>query len=95
MKHNLKELIHINNIEIQKPNRFKDFLHKICSKFENFLFDIFLKIPEKYIPAFAMSWMEEYTTKRISDLEQQIVRNRWKEVELKEAVDSLQNRQQS
>ena len=42
-----------------------------------------------------MSWMEQYTTKRISDLEQQIVRNRWKEVELKEAVDSLQNRQQS
>ena len=42
-----------------------------------------------------MSWMEQYTTKRISDLKKQIVRNRWKEVELKEAVDSLQNRQQS
>lgn len=77
------------NIEIQKHNRFKDTLHKIHNKTEDILFHIFLKIPEKYIPASFMKWMENYTNKRVSELQQQLVRNRWHTIELEKAVDNI------
>ena len=88
-----KELIHIK-IEIQKPNRFKDFLHKIFNRLENFIFALFQRIPEKFMPSFLMNWMEHYTNKRIADLQQQIIRNRWYNVELEKAVDKIHNKQQ-
>lgn len=53
------------------------------------------KIPEKFIPACLMNWMEHYTNKRISELKQQIIRNRWHTVELEKVVDNIHNRQQS
>ncbi|RHR73582.1 hypothetical protein DWW50_03555 [Eubacterium sp. AF15-50] len=83
------------NIEIQKPNRFKDLLHEIFNKSEDILFSIIQKIPEKFIPACLMNWMEHYTNKRISELKQQIIRNRWHTVELEKVVDNIHNRQQS
>lgn len=81
-------------IEIQKPNRFKDLLHKIFNRLENFIFALFQRIPEKFMPSFLMNWMEHYTYKRIADLQQQIIRNRWYNVELEKAVDKIHNKQQ-
>lgn len=88
-----KELIYIN-IEIQKPNRFKDLLHKIFNRLENLMFSIIQKLPEKMIPRSVMNWMEHYTTKRLSELKQQIIRNRWHTIELEKVVDNIHNRQQ-
>ena len=81
-------------IEIQKPNRFKDLLHKIFNKSEDMLFSIIQKIPEKFIPACLMTWIEHYTNKRISELKQQIIRKRWQTIELEKAVDNIHQRQQ-
>lgn len=64
------------NIEIQKPNRFKDLLHKIFNRLEDLMFSIIQKLPEKMIPHSVMNWMEHYTNKRLSELKQQIIRNR-------------------
>ena len=89
-----KELVYIY-IEIQKPNRFKDLLHKIFNKSEDMLFSIIQKIPEKFIPACLMTWIEHYTNKRISELKQQIIRKRWQTIELEKAVDNIHQRQQS
>ena len=38
--------------------------------------------------------MEHYTNKRIADLQQQIIRNRWYNVELEKAVHNIHNKQQ-
>ena len=82
------------NIEIQKPTRFKDLLHKIFNRLEDLMFSIIQKLPEKMIPHFLMDWMEHYTNKRLSELKQQIIRNRWHTIELEKVVDNIHNRQQ-
>ena len=70
------------NIEIQKPNRFKDLLHKIFNRLENLMFSIIQKLPEKMIPHSLMNWMERYTDKRLAELKQQIIRDQWKKIAL-------------
>ena len=82
------------NIEIQKPNRFKDLLHKIYDRLEDLIFTIIQKIPEKHIPSFLMNWMERYTNKRLSELQSQIIRKRWQTIELEKAVDKIRSKQQ-
>ena len=82
------------NIEIQKPNRIKDLLHKIFNRLEDLMFSIIQKLPEKMIPHSVMNWMEHYTNKRLSALKQQIIRNRWHTIELEKVVDNIHNRQQ-
>ena len=81
-------------IQIQKPNRFKDILHKIYNHLENFVFAFIQKIPEKYIPSSLMNRMEHYTNKRLAELQSQIIRNRWHTIELEKAVDKIHNKQQ-
>ena len=81
-------------IEIQKPNRFKELLHKIFNRLEDLMFSIIQRLPEKMIPHSVMNWMEHYTNKRLSELKQQIIRNRWHTIELEKVVDNIHNRQQ-
>ena len=82
------------NIEIQKPNRFKDLLHKIFNRLEDLMFSIIQKLPEKMIPHSLMNWMERYTNKRLSELQSQIIRKRWQTIELEKAVDKIHSMQQ-
>ena len=82
-------------IEIKKPNRFKDLIHKIYNRLEDLLFAIIQKIPEKHIPSFLMNWLEHYTNKRLSELQSQIIRKRWQTIELEKAIDNIRKRQQS
>ena len=81
-------------IEIQKPNCFKDMLHKIHSKSEDLLLFIVQKTPEKMIPGFLVKWMESYTTKRLATLKQEIIRKRWQTMELEKTVDNIHQGQQ-
>lgn len=81
-------------IELQKPNRFKDLLHKIHDHLEDLIFAIIQKIPEKYLTSSFMNWMEHYTNKRLSELQSQIIRKRWQTIELEKAVDKIRDRQQ-
>lgn len=83
------------NIEIKKQNRLKEFFHKLHSKSEDILFSIIQKLPDKLIPSALMNWMERYTDKRIAELNQQIIRDRWHTIELEKAVNKIQTRQQS
>ena len=83
------------NIEIQKPNRFKDLLHKIFNRLEDLMFSIIQKLPEKMITHSVMNCMEHYTNKRLSELKQDVIRKRWQTIELQKAVDNIHNQQQS
>ena len=82
-------------IEIKNPNRFKDLIHKIYNRLEDLLFVIIQKIPEKHMPSLLMNWLVHYTNKRLSELQNQIIRKRWQTIELEKAVDNIRKRQQS
>ena len=83
---------HIKNIEIYKTNHFKIALHKIHSKFEDLLFSIIQRIPERMIPTCLMNWVEKYTSKRIYELKQQIIRDRWHSAELEHVIKDIHNK---
>lgn len=79
-------------IEIKKQNRFKDFSHKIFNRLEDFLFNLFEKMPEKIIPTCLMTWMKHYTDKRIAELQHQIIRSKWQSMGLEKAVNNIHSR---
>ena len=72
---------------------FRQKLHKIHYNIEETGFNLFQKIPEKYMPACIINWMDKYTSKRLTELKQQITRIKWQTMELEKAVENLHNRQ--
>lgn len=84
----------IIDIEIKKPNHLKEFFQKIFSKVENLLFEIILKLPDRFIPSALMNWLDRYTRKRINQLKQQNIKQTWRNLYLQSAVDDITNRQQ-
>lgn len=85
-----KGVVHIK-IEIEKHNCFKDLVHKIFDWSEDLMLSVFEKLPETMIPQFLMNWMEKYTNKRISELQQQIVHDRWNTIELEKVAEQIRN----
>ena len=82
------------DIEIKKRSFIKDFFHKQHSKLEDLFFKIIMKLPDRFIPSSLMDWLDRYTTKRINQLKQQNIKQTWKSVYLKKAVDEISSRQQ-
>jgi len=83
------------NIEIEKPNHFRNALHRLHSKLEDMMFSIIQKLPDRFLSNFLMSWMDKYTTKRINQLKQQNIKQTWKNLYLQKAVDDISKKQQS
>lgn len=83
-----RELIKID-IELKERNRVKEFFQKLHSKAEDILFTIISKIPEKLIPSPIMNWLDRYMDKRISELKQQIIKQRWQHDSLEKAVSHI------
>lgn len=81
------------NIEIQKPNHLKNAFHKIYNRFENLMFSIIQKLPDRLIPNFLLEWLDKYTTKRINQLKQQNIKHTWKNIYLESALEEISNRQ--
>lgn len=59
------------------------------------LFSIISKLPERFIPSPLMNWLDWYTTKRISQLQQQIIKQRWQQDTLEKAVDEIRTKKQA
>lgn len=83
-----REMITIE-IEIKDRNRVKEFFQKLHSKAEDILFTIISKIPEKLIPSPIMNWLDRYMDKRIGELKQQIIKQRWQHDSLEKAVSDI------
>lgn len=90
---NFLEVILID-IEIKRRSIVKKFLRKLHSKSEDLFFKIIMKVPEKLIPSSVMGWLDRYTTKRINQLKQESIKNKWRNLYLQSAVDDISNRQQ-
>ena len=59
------------------------------------LFSIVSKLPERFIPSPLMNGLDRYTTKRISQLQQQIIKQRWQQDTLEKAVDEIRTKKQA
>ena len=94
-KNILRELITINNIELKKPNRLKEFFHRCYNRIEDILFFIISKLPEKFIPEPLMLFMDKYTSKRIAELKHQLIKNNWRTVALEKVVVDISKVQRS
>ena len=89
-----KELI-IIDIQIKKHNRIQTFFIRFFNRLEDLIFTIFQKTPEPLIPSFLMNWMDKYTKKRLHELEQAVIRQKWRKAQLEKAVAEIHDRQQN
>lgn len=85
----------IINIELKPRNKFETFLHETYDKLEDIVFDIILKVPERFIPSFLMKHIEHYIDKRTQALQQQIIKQRWQQVALEQAVSDIRNKKKA
>ncbi|MBQ2882710.1 MAG: hypothetical protein IJE43_02900 [Alphaproteobacteria bacterium] len=77
------------NIEIKNRSRLKEFSDKLFSRLEDMMFDIILKVPQKFIPSSVMKWLDSYTDKRIQELKQQSIRQSWENMYLEKALEEI------
>jgi len=85
----------IIDIEIKERSQTKVFFHKPYNRLEDLLFKLIMKLPDNIIPSSLMEWLDRYTTKRINQLKQQNIKQTWKNLYLKKAVDDISKKQQS
>ena len=85
----------IINIELKPRNKFETFLHETYDKLEDIVFDIIIKVPERFIPSFLMKHIEHYIDKRTQALQQQIIKQRWQQVALEQAVSDIRNKKKA
>ena len=77
------------NIELKNQNIFRRIYNKLRNKSEGFLFALIQRLPEHFIPASLMNWMDRYTDKRIAELQRQLIKDNWTNVELQKAVEQI------
>lgn len=82
------------NIDLKPRNKIAELLYKLISKLEDALLSLALFITNCWQPKFLMDWLDHYTSRRISQLHAEQVKNNWKTVGLQEAVKQIRSRQQ-
>lgn len=85
----------IINIELKPRNKLKEIFHELCDKLEDSIFNIVIKIPECFIPPFIMKNIEHYIEKRTQELEHQIIKQRWQQLALEQAVADIRDKKKA
>lgn len=62
------------------------------SRIEDLMFSILMRLPDRFMTPTLMNWVEHYTTKRLDSLQRQLIKDRWKTIELKKTLDKISNR---
>ena len=81
------------DIELKDYTKTKEFFRKLHSKLEDLAFSIILKLPDRLIPQWLMNWFTHYADKRIQELNQQIIKNRWTQDALERALSGIHSQQ--
>ena len=76
-------------INIKPHNRFRNVLHKLASKTEDVILALLLWITQYWQPDFLMNWIDQYTQKRINQLQRDHVRDQWRMVSLEDAIKQM------
>lgn len=77
------------DIEIKPKSKTEEFFEKIRKEAESLLFAVVLKIPERFVPSFVMNWMEKYVEKRKQEIQQQLIKQRWEQMQLEKVVAEI------
>lgn len=85
----------IIEIEIKDRSKVKEFLSMLHSKIEDLMFELLQKVPERFIPQPLMEWLNKYLTKRIQQLNQQNIKNTWRNIHLENIVNDINSRTQT
>lgn len=80
------------NIEIKDRSRLKEFSDNLSSRLEDMMFNIILKIPQRFIPTPVMEWINAYTDKRIQELKQQSIKQSWENMYLEKALEEIRQK---
>lgn len=62
------------------------------NRIEDLMFSILMKLPDRFITPSLMNWLDQYMTKRLDSLQRQLIKDRWRTVELKKTLDKISNR---
>lgn len=81
------------NIELKDHTKTKEFFRKLHSRLEDLAFSIILNMPERFIPQWLMNCFTHYADKRIQELQQQIIKNRWTQDALERALADIHSQQ--
>jgi hypothetical protein len=81
------------DIEIRPHSKIRDSLGRFHSRIEDLMYDMILKIPERFIPVPLMEWLDTYTTKRINQLKQQTIKQTWNNMYLQKASQEISAKQ--
>lgn len=81
------------DIELKNRNKIKDFFCKLHSKLEDLAFSIILNMPNHLIPQWLMNWFNHYADKRIQELQQQVIKNKWRQDALERALSDIHAQQ--
>jgi hypothetical protein len=57
------------------------------------MYDMFFKIPKRFIPTTLMEWLDAYTTKRINQLKQQTIKQTWNNMYLQKVAEDISAKQ--
>ena len=82
----------IINIEIKNRSRLKEFSDNLFSRLEDMMFFIIQKLPNKITPPFLLEWLNKYLDKRIMALQQQNIKQTWKQMYLEDAVSNIRQK---
>lgn len=77
------------DIEIKPKSKIKAFLSKLQDKSEDLLFSIVQKLPESFIPASFMNWLDRYIDKCIKKIQEDITRQKWQQIYLEKAIEEI------
>lgn len=64
------------------------------NRIENIILSILLRIPKSLIPSFILMRLEHYFYQCANTLQCEIIRTRWKNIELDTALEKIKTRQQ-
>ena len=81
------------DIELKDRNRTKEFFQKLHNKLEDLAFSIIQKLPERFIPHWLMYQLNHYADKRIQELQQQIIKDRWRQDALERTLSDIHAQQ--
>jgi hypothetical protein len=77
------------NIEIRPHNKIRDFIDHLCNRFEDMMFSVILHLPKWMITDSFMDLLDTYTTNRILRLQQQTIKQTWRNMYLEESVQEI------
>lgn len=64
-------------------------------RIQEFIFNLVIKVPEDHLPQPVHAWALNYAHRKIDQLQQDIIRQRWQKVELDQTLKELRDKAQA